>query len=296
VAEAIKYTDDDLGKLYAKEGLRYVMKQKRYEDKYWFILNRFARKIIKAAEDYPLTETPGQPVFASVPDAFREPAISRPHGAGSAPGGGPRYAQFIYVVGRRADLRAGRTLLEPYGDDDELEWRPYLPPSDEPAPLLTQPAAQTERLFCDHRCCNDQTLMNELEQYERENRLVVLIVDPWTLKEVVRYRTVMEQVDTKRFLNCVLLLSWNEDDETQQQAGELEKTVQLTFPRLRLSANIFRYPIKSPDQFREALLDALHQSRRNVLEFLKVKRPVTGDGPSAPPVISSIPGPGGQEQ
>ena len=153
-----QFVQEDLGDIYAREGLRYIIKIKKYENEYQEFLTRFSQKIITAMNRYPLTDSPALPVFDEFPESFRTsseiisrtvlPNVQR----------GPRYAQFIYVVGKQAELKNKRTFCDPYGDD-ELGWKPFLPPSIDEIAILTQGIAANEKLICTHSACDAEQLM-----------------------------------------------------------------------------------------------------------------------------------------
>lgn len=205
---------------------------------------------------------------------------------------GPRYVQFVVVAGRADELADVRTNVASYGND-ALEWRPYYPSFQREVGPLVQHIASDED-FASGFLHLDPDLINKLEQAKRENNIVVVIVDAWTI-QLPGYCDLMREYDARSFLNCAALIPWNtEDDETELNRDHLELALQATFSYKTIAKDpkSFREMITSPDQFDSELRDVLIEIRRRILETGQVMRRAIGEGIVVLPYIS---GPGGVE-
>jgi len=282
----IQYTYGDTQGTYATDGLRLLRRLQRHEDEYRLFLSKLAQRIVQVAKDYPIPDAVTRPLFAEVPNAFAPPAavatapltLSGRHNLA-----GPRYAQFVYIVGALSEISAHRTLTSAYGNEPAVDWKPYQPPIDEFATLLATKAALTEKLNYEVAPVTDE-LLDTLREAEDNNKIVVLIVDPWSLK-IDRYKRLMEIYDRRRFYNCVVVVPLNEDSETTLNAVALDELLKTTFPRQQ--DLISRYVTRSSDKFSQALTAALNEGRNRIFELLDVSRKAEGDGPLSKPTIDA---------
>ena len=59
----------------------------------------------------------------------------------------------------------------------------------------------------------DTNILQQIKAAWHENKIVVLVVDTWTLKLQSRIGDRMLEYDTRDFLNCAVLVVWNDQDE-----------------------------------------------------------------------------------
>jgi FxsC-like protein len=224
-----QYTDDDFPRIYADEGLRYLMKlRNRYRTEYAHFVDRLASKMVAAGLAAPLTTLSQLPPLSSVPSAFR----SRSRGAGTVKlePRGPNNATFLFVVGSREQLASYRTTLHAYSDSGGWYWRPFYPESAESAGRLAQAAATSLDLrFCEIELTHN--LIDQLEQARANNEPVVLVADPWSVS-IEYVAGLMQQYDRSTLMNCGVLVAWNDTDlETRANENTLRGSVRCCFPQ-----------------------------------------------------------------
>jgi hypothetical protein len=109
-------------------------------------------------------------------------------------------------------------------------------------------------------------------------RIVVAILDPWTL-QLPEYYQMMKQFGTKNFWNCVVIIPWNEDDETVQERDALAAVVKQLF--FGLSPDIWQSQIKSSKEFVKKLQKAFLTAHQKIEEYKTLNdtlKPVSGPG------------------
>jgi FxsC-like protein len=284
VAASNQYAHRELGEVYAKEGLHYLMRLKKHRDDYEEFKVRFARRIISAIKSHDLAESAGEPDFAAAGNAFVPPAASA--GPPPAPTSGPRYATFVFVVGQGVEMQKYKTELKPYGDGRELDWKPFCPPEDNYVTLLAQKAALKENLNYEKLSISDN-LLQELQEAEEKRKLIVILVDTWTL-QLDRYRKIMEQYDARRFRSCVVLVPWNsQDPDFKTREAELNGVLRRTFSRQQ-SGPTYRTGITSAEKLEEEISAALVASRKQILELLEPVREIPAEGAQSLPIVNAI--------
>lgn len=291
VVSGIQYNHDDFGAEYARQGLKQLIKLRRYEDDYHNLVSALAGRLVDAARLHSLPPLAALDPIEQVPSAFhssRQNPAADPAPATS----GPRYVQFIYVAENRNRMAALRQELDAYGIEGGKDWIPYLPDVNEPIGFLAQDVATREKLFYEEVRLTDD-LVKALEKSEQARKLVVIIVDTWTLR-IEEYKKILRQYDDRSFINCVVLVPWNTSDtESQQASSTLENIVRQVFFKRSLemgAANSFLYPVSSPDDLRKQLCLAIYKTRERILEQLNVEKIALGEKPMPKPIIA---GPGG---
>jgi FxsC-like protein len=285
-AAPLQYSQEELGKVYASEGLRYLRCLNCHQDQYRIFLKQFAQRLIEVAEeDGPLADTPGLPVFDNIPDAFQRPAPPTGGDAAAPADVGPRYATFVYVVASSGEIqKAGKARLDAYGGED-VDWRPFCPPTNSFVTRLAQKAVLKEDLNYE-RLSLSNNLVNDLLEAERKRKIVVILVDTWTL-QLARYRQLMDQYDQHRFRSCVVLVPWNsQDPDTGARAADLQQILRTTFNRQ--SGPTFRAGIPSLERLEEEIGAALIASRKQMLEYLDPAHRAQGAGEQTLPLISAV--------
>ncbi|QQS48236.1 MAG: TIR domain-containing protein [Acidobacteriota bacterium] len=289
---SIQYSHDDFGSEYARQGLKQLIKLRKYEDDYLNFVATLAGKLVDAAKQHVLPRLEDIEPIEQIRSAFHS-VQDVPPAVPGATTTGPRYVQFIYIAENRHKMSALRQKLDAYGIEGGKDWIPYCPDVNEPVAFLAQDVATQEKLFYEEvRLTED--LIKALEKSEKDKKLVVMIVDTWTLK-IEEYKKILRQYDDRSFINCVVLVPWNASDtEAQQESTVLETMVRQVFIKrsLKMGApHSFLYPVNSPDDLKKELLTAIYKTRERILEQLEVEKIAFGDKPIAKPIIS---GPGGK--
>ncbi len=287
----VQYKCDDYGKAYAEQGLRVMMRNRKFRQQYDDFIPVLADYIIEASQKHAAPALPDLPPLDEVVPAFpalpAAPAsVAQPQGAGA----NPRYVKFIFLAGRKQELQPFRKSLDQYGESGG-EWRPWLPDPKDEADLLVQDVLQRERLISDGAIPLDNELEKRLDEAENNNKIVVMLVDLWTLR-LKNYRELMRDiVDPKQFVNCVILVPWNPQDvETTNQRLMLENLLQTTFVR-RLANNSpdLLTQIDSAEKMKDRLAEMLQFTKSKIIKRAEVLRKAQGPESIA---LSNIEGPG----
>jgi FxsC-like protein len=273
----------DFPPAYVQEGLRYLMRLRKHQDDYQAFVSQFARLLVQAAETYPLPALASLPPFAEIRSAFAEirSAFGESQSSHSAVRTGPQYAEFAFAAAAPSEISIVRKNLQPYGDEGGRDWRPY----GEPIGLFAQRAATQERLIYQEIPLGSD-LPQRLHEAEANNRVVILVVDPWTLM-LQSYHAILRAFDTLRLFNCAILVVWNEqDEETVQHRAQLEQAVRLTFMyKDTTDKRRFLPSIQSADQFRLVLQTTLHVLRAEILQTGTVLRKAESVASIKPPFL-----------
>jgi len=203
---------------------------------------------------------------------------------------GPSYVEFVLVVGRSNELAAVREDIESYGDEP-VDWRPYYPEYERRVGPFVQYVVARED-FTSRFLQLAPDLIDKLNQAKAKNNIVVLIVDVWTIR-LQRYHYFMREYDERSFLNCAVLIPWNDqNDETEQNRDTLENALRTAFQYKTVAKDpkSFREEITSFNQLDHELCDVLMEIRRRITETGEVARRAEAEGIIVQPQIS---GPGG---
>jgi len=203
---------------------------------------------------------------------------------------GPGHVEFILVVGQSNELAAVREDIESYGDEP-VDWQPYYPDyTRRIGPFVQYVVAREDFTSGFLQLAPD--LIDKLNQAKEKNNIVVLIIDVWTIR-LQRCHNFMREYDERSFLNCAVLIPWNDqNDETEQNRNMLENALRITFENKTVAKDpkSFREEITSFNQLDSELCDVLMEIRRRITETGKVARRAEAEGIIVQPQIS---GPGG---
>ncbi len=287
----IQYTHSDFGETYSMEGLHFIMRLNKYKDDYELFKMRLAEKLVAEARAVSLPSLELVPALNEIRSAFhsRSP-VEQPVAVSES--AGPRFVQFIFVAARREEFRAARLRkkLEPYGDEGGMDWHPYLPDLPDEVALLAQEAALSEKLRYE-TVKLDSNIIEQLNEAERKNKIVAIIVDTWTLR-LEHYHNFMREYDSRNFLNCIVLVPWNnKDDETATSRETLETAVKRTFLNRAISKdpNCFLDSISSPDELKQQLSTTLNKARMRIIERSMMIKKAESERVIAKPIVT---GPG----
>jgi FxsC-like protein len=287
----IQYKSDAYGKAYAEQGLRVMLRNKKFRQQYDDFIPVLADKIIEAAERHKLPALPNPPALDQVVETFPAQAAA-PAPLAPAPAGGanPRYVKFIFLAGRKQELEPVRASLDPYGESGG-EWRPWLPDPRDEVDRLVQEVIHRENFVSEGAIPLDNDLEQRLDEAEGTNKIVVIVVDLWTL-QLANYRKLMHDVvDPKQLVNCVIVVPWNPQDvEAVNQRQTLENLLQATFVRRTANESPdLLTQIDSATKMKDRLAAMLQVTRSKIIKRAEVLRKATGAEAIA---LSNIEGPG----
>jgi FxsC-like protein len=287
----VQYKFDDYGKAYAEQGVRVMLRNRKFRQQYDDFIPVLADLVIEAAQKHKPPALPNPPPLEKVMETFpAQNAAPAPVAAPQLAGANPRYVKFIFLAGRKQELQPFRASLDPYGESGG-EWRPWLPDPRDEVDLLVQDVIQRERLISDGVIHLDNELEERLDEAENGNKIVVIVVDLWTL-QLASYRNLMRDVvDPKQLVNCVIVVPWNpQDAEAVNQRQALENLLQSTFvKRTANESPDLLTQIDSATKMKDRLAAMLQVTRSKIIKRAEVLRKATAAETIA---LANIEGPG----
>jgi FxsC-like protein len=282
-----------------REGLRYVLQRRgSFRKLYTDYINQLARDIV-AMRELDLPRLPNLPSLRDVQSAFTAKGIAQSprseSAAAVAAGSGSKHVSFVFVAGDPAKfggLRQPEAYLQRGGPD----WKPFHPMQPDRIARLVQHFVSEEEMDYDSDIVpfNENTdFVRLIQDAYRDRKIVVLIVDAWTLSWDANCQQRLSTFDTRNkeapFYNCSVLVPWNDSDlELKDRRQEIINRVRTTF---HSRANLFRNPvfyrdsITSVEELHEALRDALTNIRAELHSRADERKPVPQTVPK--PVISN---------
>jgi FxsC-like protein len=202
------------------------------------------------------------PDYAKVSDAF---SPGTPAGAAVASKAkGPSAVRIAYIAATHPELQ-GKAYVAPYGEKCE-EWRPST--TDDRAVGMLAPYVAAANKFFYYQLPVDGTFQAEVAKAQKENALVVLLVDVWSACVVPKYRALLQQYDSSTSVHCAALVVWNEGDtDLTAKQNHLETVLQkIVFPvNQSRPAPYFRPSVKTMPELETALRDTLERLRIEVI-------------------------------
>ncbi len=272
----------NFGDEYEKRGLSGLLRLQRFRDNYEEILEKITDRIIEVTNEHALPAVP-PPDLEAVAGAFADPQ----GGAGdeARAEGGPRHVRFIVVAAKRgeiSDALAGAPL-DRYGNQS-FDWKPFLPPRGERVGPMLQGLASEADMTSEIR--EPGALLPLLESAAKANNLVLLVVDPWTIR-LTNYHELLRVYDKHNFINAALILPYSEETGS---AAQLRDAVEVTFANKSLArdAKTFRAGVSTIDEFKAILRDVMVEVKNRIFQQAEVGRKVQGAGVFVKPVISAV--------
>lgn len=273
VVTRFQYMHSDFPDVYAKEGLRYMMKLNRFSDEYQQFVSSLAQKLVEAGNEVGPAQTNVLLPLSEVENAFHISLSIAGKAHAPAISGSPQNVRFIFIVARRSELRGVRTSLEGYHEDTSWFWRPYHPHADVAIGLLAQETASKLKLrYLELEPSED--VVAQIRELERAKEIVVLLADAWSIR-VPRYALPLQKYDEAMLANCAVLVPWNDiDPETTGHRPALERSLRSVFPRkTELCPPCHHWDtIHSEKDLREKLERALTEVRLTVLRVTDAQR------------------------
>lgn len=279
---SIQHGAGDFGDAYDRGGAHWLISLEANRDDYRTFIDGFALRIVEQARPDSV------PRLANVPPLDQVTSVFGRRSRTDAPASfGPGTGVFVFVAAADAEARQVRSGVDAYGRTGGREWRPWFPNMERPVGVVSQTVASLENLFYETLTVDD-ALLDRLRSAEETNAIVMIVVDPWTI-QLEPYRSHMLEFDQRAFVNCALLVPWNESDpETAAAQDRLATAVRRTFSRYFVLSSTQLREIRSADELQHTLIAAIGDVRRRILQRAEVFRDV--DTSVSLPMIS---GPGG---
>lgn len=271
--KGIQYASRVGDKSYEREGLFQLMSLKKHSDECTRFFEDMAATVLQRSQEHRLPPASELSSLRDLTSAFTStgeeegPQLS-PHEGGDA---GPSTAAFVFVAAKDNEIRDKREDTGAYGPEGGRDWRPY---HNKAVGHLGQALAAQEDLFYEHIPV-DANLLSRLRDAEQWNKVVVVIVDPWTI-QLKTYHDSMIDYDKSSFINIEVLIPWNQrDTETVQVLDSLHVEVKQTFRRhYILTSSYIRDSIGSIDELERELIGAISRVRSRILQMSDFVRPM----------------------
>jgi FxsC-like protein len=273
----IQYKHGDYPAQYLSEGVAQlnrlgVASNSPFYVEYWKFVRQLAQTIVARAKSHQL------PVLNAPLTALDQVSsiFSAATKTGSPDEGGPRYVQFIFVAGNRSELKAAqRSTLKFYGSSGS-DWQPYLDKYQGTAEALAIEAMGAVGPNSHYEEVPLSAALNQqVEQAASQDKIVVVMVDTWTLR-IQKYYDLIAPLDHQAALNCIVVVVWNEDDHETSITNKavLEGLVNVSFDtKIKLAhPNFFANTVKSYDSFKSELARALVQAQSQIIDSAKKKK------------------------
>jgi FxsC-like protein len=267
----IQYSFDEFPDDYKENGLYYLMARKAKRDDYLDFLDIFADRLIKVAEEHVLSEWKGAINIEKISSAWDTKATqpNKPLAVSvSDPEDTVEYADFVFAAARRNEIEqlSEFPAIERYGYRGGIDWIPFHPDLPQPIGQFTQMVASREGFYYQALQLNTD-LIEQIKTARRGNRVVIIIVDTWTLA-LENYCRILGEYDEFDPLNCSMIIVWNNKDEfTEARRRYLEIYIRQTFPTksMRGTNLVFVNGIGCQKDLDEFLSRALHELRAQIL-------------------------------
>lgn len=287
----IQYINDDFPEVYRNEGLRYLMVRDTQKDNYQDFLDACVRYLLTAGDKYPLSSLDSLPDIKQVASAFH--ARCEQGAPSPPPDVGPRYAEFIYVAAKREEVQSLKDKglkSERYGEEGQLDWRPYLPPDEAERPREISSYGQEVAVKEDFRYRQvplTQELVKHVREAQRNKCLVVIVVDTWTVC-LDKYQQIMKEYDEATFYNAIVLIAWNKDGSTPASRDMLNAALWAAFSTKLIlkDERILIDSISSPTELETSMSVALQRLKMQVIDAAQVFRKIEGEQVILKPEIS----------
>lgn len=244
-------------------------------DRYYDLVRRLAEEILETAEASDIHSGHTIPRFNdlhNIFDAFRKKLLHEKDSKG-----GPRHVDVMFLAASPGDL-SRRGLAIDTDCNGGKAWRPFRPQSDRSIEIIVREALVTLDIdmglseVCIDR--DDKAPVMTIRKAEAEKKIVILIVDPWTVA-LEPYRTLLATLDENNFYNCGVLVPITPNNKSQ--AGTCREMVRSVLGRWYGNRSFFCDQMESEEE--------LAQAFRKMVVFLRNK--IIGKGEPGRPVPAS---------
>lgn len=256
----------DLPDAYLEHGLEHMVRFKRNRENFQKFLNKFARRLDEMARSQGRSKRRKVPALQGLNPPF--------------PGGykpGLKHVRYIFAAGLEEEMRGRRSRCEAYGVyDDRQDWKPCFPDIAQEAGAIAESASKQESRDSEFlKPVAD--VLPDIEEAVHLNNIVVLVVDPWSLK-LPRIRELVERFDDGEYPNSAVIVNWNcKDDETNEQVDTLNQEVSRFFTGRARRQEYYRDRVTSPEEFRQAILDSFNAVRGRLIELGRITQADSSD-------------------
>lgn len=283
-----------------QKGVRSLVKRKNVNQALYDDYIELLAEKIKNAVSHQLPQLPNLPALSQVPSAFVTqaqpavvPAAAQPQKpASSTSTSSTKHVRFIFVAADPAKF-IGPRQADAYGARGSY-WKPYHPTVSDRIGRLLQHFVSSEEMDFDSDIVEfGQDLVPVVQQAFDERKIVVLLVDGWTLSWDTNSQNILRQFDKKSvdLYNATVLVPWNDSDlEIQGKRDEILDKVREVFD---FRANLWRNPVFYRDGINSLpdLLAAVQTALDSIRSELHKRAPKSNPVPDgiSKPVVSNQP-------
>ena len=261
---------------YEKEGLEYLLKFNRHTRAYGLFVHRFSQKLLALADAQAAPKVRDLQDFDTLSPPF--PGRSRP---------GLKYVRYVFVAGLKPQMRGLRDSNDSYAIYvDRRDWRPCFPDYNRPVEgIATGPAKDDQRDF--EFLPPTPLLMNQLREARRLNNVILVVVDPWSVK-LADFHQFLQDFDAEEFPNSAVLVNWNwKDPETTARKQELQLEL-LGYFRGRVGRQEYhKGEVSSVETFEQAVVEAFNAVQARLIELGRIRPAGIGEAGKAPVIGNS---------
>jgi FxsC-like protein len=292
VVSARQYDYAEYPEDYSRQGFAYLQELETERDKYRQFLDRLSGLLangIRATKS--LIPSDDVPDLSGVSSAFHDPMTRAPKVDRASAPGSHLSAQFVYVAALSSELDGVRVERIAYGEASGMQWQPFQPPDDEEITLIAQAVTAREK-FLYEPVKPAAGLADRLAEASQANKVVVVIVDPWSV-QLESYRELMAELDQRSMPNCAVIVPFNKDDsETTTNVEQLRAAVHATFENRHTvdDPESFIVGVASRQDLEQQLAKALAVAKIRVLKRYAIRQEagLRSNQTAGPPVISAV--------
>jgi hypothetical protein len=293
VVEDIQYYIGNPDDIHNRKGLKYILqKNVEYKSLYIDYIDKLSNEIIESANRYELPKLAPFPRLQNTLQAFPN-NIDQPIANFNTNNEiqFAKHVRFVFVAEDPRNFGNNRAAeaADLYREIGGRDWRPF------PGMRCIGPyvqhlvSAEDINFFCDELNLN-RNLVNEVEQAYSEGKIVIFIIDSWTVNWNLQYQDILRQLDRGRpLINYSILVTWNENDpDIVRHRAEIEQTLRATFD---IRANIWKNPIYyrhsicSSEELSISIIDTLVNLRSEMHKRAPISKVISGG--IAKPVINN---------
>jgi FxsC-like protein len=289
VVASRQYTFESYPQDYSERGLRYVHTLPSQVDTYERFIFELTDVLVKAIRTTTLP-TAQLPPVSDIASAFHNLHTNTQRVVQDTPPATHLFAQFVYIAAKPSELSLLRQHSAPYGENGGLEWQPFLPPVDREIGMIAAEVASRER-FRYEFVTVDERLIERLSEAARANKVIVVVVDPWTVR-LDTYNQLMRELDDRNLPGCVVVVPLNTaDTESSEQHQLLRHAVEATFVNRQVipDPEVFLPWISTVEDFENQLATALQRAKLRVLSRQQILQHARKAGiRQGPPLLNAL--------
>ncbi|HET6974901.1 MAG TPA: FxsC protein [Pyrinomonadaceae bacterium] len=296
----LQYTWGDPNDIQNRDGLRYVLQLKsKYETEYKEYIIRLAKEIIEVSDKYKLPKLRNLPDLRQVTSAFKavtQPAAVSVNKPTQTTRTSSKHVRFIFAAAE-PELFAGKRGNEAYRDNGGADWKPFYPQVTRRIGSLVQNIVSADDLdFSSDELPLDKNLIKEIEKAYDERKIVVILVDGWTVAYKDEYRAILKEFDEEiksKYINYSVLVPWNEGDPDNDEKkksdilGQVQQTLSFRSEKLAHTA-FYHDSINTVEKLRDVLREVLVKIPSEMHK--KVENVNNMPSTIAKPIVSADPG------